>query len=151
MVSLKVEDTFSTHSSASLMDLRFSSSLYLFAALDVYFVFASLLASAAVPPFDWKNLVADSLPPIFIVRSCAHCHRSRFVDLTKETWTPKFRWFEEQSRHRYTPNGTEDHVGFFWPQSKHILLAGLVFNFSKILCDCALVALILTEMTILMV
>src|SRR5689334_22256026 len=33
--------------------------------------------------------------------------------------TPRFRWFEEQSRHRYTPNGTEDQVGFFWPQSKH--------------------------------
>lgn len=33
----------------------------------------SLLARAAVPPFDWKNLVADSLPPTFMVRSCSHC------------------------------------------------------------------------------
>lgn len=45
---------------------------------------------------------------------------SRFVDRTKEMWTPRLRWFEEQSRHKYTPKGTEDQVGFFWPQSKHI-------------------------------
>lgn len=40
----------------------------------MYLTFTSLLAKAAVPPFDWKNFVADSLPPTFIVRSCAHCH-----------------------------------------------------------------------------
>lgn len=56
------------------------------------------------------------------------------------------------------PNGTEDHVGFFVPQSKHTyrylvfryhealdltiftLFAGFVFSFSNIFCDCALVA-----------
>lgn len=46
-----------------------SSSLYLVAAADVYFVFGSLLFRAAEPPLDWKNLVADSLPPTFIIRS----------------------------------------------------------------------------------
>ena len=44
---------------------------------------------------------------------------SRFVDLTNEMCTPRLRWLEEQSRHRYIPNGTEDHVGFLVPQSKH--------------------------------
>lgn len=59
------------------------------------------------------------------------------------------------------PKGTEVHVGFFWPQSKHIcpeyrrsvllcpsihrrsqptLLAGLDFNFSNIFSDCCFVA-----------
>ena len=55
------------------------------------------------------------------------------------------------------PKGTEDHVGFFVPQSKHTydnlawvqtgvvvtgptLFAGFVFSFSKIFCDWALVA-----------
>jgi hypothetical protein len=62
------------------------------------------------------------------------------------------------------PKGTDVHVGLFWPQSKHIytvttlvtaqrgnipprrgatgltLLAGLLFNFSNIFCDCCLVA-----------
>lgn len=86
------------------------------------------------------------------------CIRSRFVDLTKEIWTPKLRWLEEQSRHRYIPNGTEDQVGFLVPQSKHTyrlsasgldwpqergmhtLLAGFAFNFSKIFCDWLFVA-----------
>ena len=26
--------------------------------------------------------------------------RSRFVERTKEMWTPRLRWLEEQSRHR---------------------------------------------------
>jgi len=34
--------------------------------------------------------------------------------------TPMFRWLAEQSRQRYIPNGTDVHVGFFAPQSKHI-------------------------------
>jgi hypothetical protein len=63
-----------TYSCASLAARRFNSSLYLVAALDVYFVFGSLLARAAVPPLDWKNLVADSFPPTFIIRNCSHCH-----------------------------------------------------------------------------
>jgi hypothetical protein len=46
--------------------------------------------------------------------------RSRLVDRTKEIWTPKLRWFEEQSRQRYIPKGTDVQVGFFCPQSKHI-------------------------------
>ena len=107
-------------SSASLAALLFNSSLYLLAAFEVYLTLASLLLSAAVPPFDWKNLVADSLPPTLKVRSCSHCQISRLVERTKEMWTPRFRWLDEQSRHRYTPNGTDDHVGFFCPQSKHI-------------------------------
>jgi hypothetical protein len=32
-------------------------------------VLGSLLLRAADPPFCWKNLVADSLPPTFISRS----------------------------------------------------------------------------------
>lgn len=88
------------YSVASLADRFFSSSLYFVAAFDVYLVVGSLLLSAALPPFDWKNLVADSLPPTFITRSWSHCHWSRFVDRTKEIWTPRLRWFEEQSRHR---------------------------------------------------
>jgi len=71
------------------------------------------------------------------------------------------------------PKGTEVHVGFFWPQSKQTyptiqvsmagavcagrisarglprlaLLAGFVFNFSKIFSDCCFVArpLMLTQ------
>lgn len=62
------------YSCASLAARRLSSSLYFVAVLDVYFTFGSLLARAAVPPFDWKNLVADSLPPTFIIRNCSHCH-----------------------------------------------------------------------------
>jgi hypothetical protein len=49
-----------------------------------------------------------------------HDEPSRLVDRTKEICTPRFRWFEEQSRQRYIPNGTDDQVGLFWPQSKHI-------------------------------
>lgn len=59
---------------ASFAALLFNSSLYLVAALLVYFVFGSLLFNAAVPPFDWKNLVADSFPPIFMMRNWSHCH-----------------------------------------------------------------------------
>lgn len=57
------------YSSASRAARRFNSSLYLVAALDWYLVLGSLLFNAAVPPFCWKNLVADSLPPTFITRS----------------------------------------------------------------------------------
>jgi hypothetical protein len=57
------------YSRASAAALFFNSSLYFVAALDVYFVFGSLLANAAVPPCDWKYLVADSFPPTFIIRS----------------------------------------------------------------------------------
>lgn len=63
-----------TYSSTSIATRRLSSSLYLVAALDVYLVLISLLFRAAVPPLDWKNLMADSLPPTFIVRSWFHCH-----------------------------------------------------------------------------
>jgi hypothetical protein len=38
------------------------------------------------------------------------------------------------------PNGTELHVGFFAPQSKHILFAGFDFNLVKMFCDSVLVA-----------
>lgn len=58
-----------TYSWASLAARLFSSSLYLVAAGDWYLVFGSLLFKAAVPPLDWKNLVADSLPPTFMTRS----------------------------------------------------------------------------------
>lgn len=63
-----------TYSLASRAARLLSSSLYLVAALDWYFVLGSLLFSAAVPPFCWKNLVAESLPPTFITRSWSHCH-----------------------------------------------------------------------------
>lgn len=63
-----------TYSWASRAARRLSSSLYLVAALDWYLVLGSLLFRAAVPPFCWKNLVADSLPPTFIKRSWSHCH-----------------------------------------------------------------------------
>lgn len=46
-----------------------SSSLYLVAALLVYFALGSLLANAAEPPCVWKYLVALSLPPTFMMRS----------------------------------------------------------------------------------
>jgi hypothetical protein len=62
----------------SASTLRASSSLYLFAALLVYFCLGSLLARAAAPPCDWKYLVALSLPPVFMRRSCSHCHSVRF-------------------------------------------------------------------------
>lgn len=58
-----------THCLASAAALLCNSSLYFDAALDVYFVFESLLASAAEPPCDWKYFVADSLPPTFITLS----------------------------------------------------------------------------------
>lgn len=64
---------------ASFMALFLSSSLYLVAALEVYFVLGSLLLSAALPPLDWKNFVADSLPPTFMIRSWSHCHSVRRV------------------------------------------------------------------------
>ena len=66
--------TSSGYSLASLAALFLSSSLYLVAAADVYFVLGSLLLRAAEPPLDWKNLVADSLPPTFMTRSWSHCH-----------------------------------------------------------------------------
>lgn len=62
------------YSCASLAARRFSSSLYLVAALEPYLILGSLLFRAAVPPLDWKNLVADSFPPTFITRNWAHCH-----------------------------------------------------------------------------
>lgn len=67
------------YSSASRAARRLSSSLYLVAALDVYFVLGSLLLRAADPPFARKNLVADSLPPTFINRSWSHCHSVRLL------------------------------------------------------------------------
>ena len=60
-----------------------------------------------------------NLELIMFERTHAILLPSRFVDLTNEMCTPRLRWLEEQSRHRYIPNGTEDHVGFFVPQSKH--------------------------------
>lgn len=57
------------YSWASLFERLFSSSLYFVATFEAYLVLGSLLLSAAVPPFDWKNLVADSLPPTFIIRN----------------------------------------------------------------------------------
>jgi len=70
---------YQTYSLASLAALFLSSSLYLVAAPDVYFVLGSLLFSAAEPPLDWKNLVADSLPPTFMTRSWSHCHSVRWL------------------------------------------------------------------------
>lgn len=36
------------------------------------------------------------------------------------------------------PKGTDDHVGFLAPQSKHILFASLRLSFSNSACDSAL-------------
>ena len=58
-----------SYSVASFADLLLSSSLYFVAAFEVYLVVGSLLFKAAVPPFDWKNFVADSLPPTFMIRN----------------------------------------------------------------------------------
>lgn len=52
---------------------RVNSSLYLVAALELYLALGSLLFRAAVPPWDWKYFVADSLPPTFMMRSWSHC------------------------------------------------------------------------------
>lgn len=67
------------YSAASLAARLFNSSLYFVAAFDWYLVLGSLLLSAAVPPFDWKYFVADSLPPTFITRSWSHCHSGHNV------------------------------------------------------------------------
>lgn len=64
-----VSDLLATYLWASRAVLLLSSSLYFVAALDVYLIFISLLASAAEPPCVWKYLVADSLPPNFMFRS----------------------------------------------------------------------------------
>lgn len=67
-----------SYSRASAAHLRISSSLYLVAALLVYFALWSLLASAAEPPCDWKYLVALSFPPTLKIRNWSHCQtRSR--------------------------------------------------------------------------
>jgi len=58
-----------TYDLASAAQRLVSSYLYLVAALLVYLALWSLLASAAVPPCDWKYLVALSLPPTFMMRS----------------------------------------------------------------------------------
>jgi hypothetical protein len=58
--------TYNFASAALLLD---NSSLYFVAAFEVYFVFGSLLAKAAEPPWVWKYFVADSFPPTFIVRN----------------------------------------------------------------------------------
>ena len=58
-----------SYSSTSAAARLLSSSLYFEAALEVYLVLGSFEASAAVPPCDWKYLVADSLPPTFMVRN----------------------------------------------------------------------------------
>lgn len=79
--TISVITTSSGKSLASAATLLLSSSLYFVAAFDVYFVFGSLLASAAVPPCDWKYFVADSFPPTFMIRSWSHCHS---VPLTSE-------------------------------------------------------------------
>lgn len=68
-ITMSVTTTSSGYSLASATTLLFSSSLYLVAAFEVYFVFGSLLAKAAVPPCDWKYLVADSFPPTFMIRN----------------------------------------------------------------------------------
>lgn len=53
----------------SAATLLANSSLYFVAAVEVYFVFGSLLFNAADPPCVWKYFVAESLPPTFISRS----------------------------------------------------------------------------------
>lgn len=66
--------------------LFFSSSLYFVAAFEVYLVFGSWLARATVPPCDWKNFVADSLPPTFMIRSWSHCHSAYPLHHYSNSW-----------------------------------------------------------------
>ena len=87
------------YSRRSLAVLLFSSSLYLFAAFEVYLTFVSLLARAAVPPFDWKNLVADSLPPTLKLRSWSHCQTKHVRNGRDPRYTTYRRgWSTEQRR-----------------------------------------------------
>lgn len=75
-----------TYSLASAAALCLSSSLYFVAAIEVYFVLGFWFARAAVPPFDWKNFVADSLPPTFMVRSWSHCHSAYPLHHYSDSW-----------------------------------------------------------------
>lgn len=75
-----------TYSLASAAALFLSSSLYFVAAFEVYFVFGSWFARAAIPPCDWKNFVADSLPPTFMVRSWSHCHSAYPLHHYSDSW-----------------------------------------------------------------
>lgn len=87
------------YSRRSFAVLLFSSSLYLFAAFEVYLTFVSLLARAALPPFDWKNLVADSLPPTLKFRSWSHCHTMHVrIGCDPRCTTYRRGWSTEQRR-----------------------------------------------------
>lgn len=75
-----------TYCFASAAALFFSSSLYFVAVPEVYLIFGSWIARAAVPPCDWKNFVADSLPPTFMVRSWSHCHSAYPLHHYSDSW-----------------------------------------------------------------
>ena len=97
-----------SYSWASLDARLFNSSLYLVATFESYLVFGSLLFNAAVPPFDWKNFVADSLPPTFIIRNWSHCHsRLCSVFLLKLVWWCTYGqgWWIAQKRYGHPSCG----------------------------------------------
>lgn len=96
---------------------KFSLSRYSWAARELYFCWASVVLQLCCR----KNWPALAFPPNCICRSWIHVQFvSRFVERTNVKWTPRFRWTAEQSMHMNTPYVTEDQVGFFALQSKHV-------------------------------
>lgn len=94
-----------------------SLSRYNWAARELYFCWASVVAQLCCR----KNWAAFAFPPNCIWRNWAQVQFvSRLVERTKVKWTPRFRWTAEQSMQMNTPYVTDDHVGFFALQSKHV-------------------------------
>lgn len=98
-------------------------SRYNVAARELYFCCASVVLQLCCR----KNWAAFALPPNCICRNCIHVQFvSKLVDRTNVKWTPKFRWTAEQSIQMNTPYVTDDQVGFFALQSKHVCGKSLV-------------------------
>lgn len=99
----------------------FNLSRYNWAARDRYFCWASVVVQLCCR----KNCDAFALPPNCICLNCIHAQFvSRFVERTNVKWTPRLRWTAEQSIQINTPYVTDDHVGFFALQSKHVYVKG---------------------------
>jgi len=47
----------------------------------------------------------------FLTETCSPVHESRFTDLTRETWTPRFRWIPAHRMHRKIPRFHDAHLG----------------------------------------
>lgn len=97
--------------------IAFNLSRYNWAARELYFCWASVVVQLC-----WrKNCAAFAFPPNCICLNWIHVQFvSKFVDRTNVKWTPKLRWTAEQSIQMKTPYVTDDHVGFFALQSKHV-------------------------------